>query len=191
VENFPHFLYSGEHGEHMRRNIAELISKVLDEEIVSQDFEGKIDQTTVEEALVRVTVKRALDPRSRLGMEAQRYLTEYVYGKPVQPSAVVFKNISEFDDMDTDVLYQRQLELLKGAMNGDYVESSEDPTRFIEAGQRDEVIQHLLTTRGDVRAAGREAAAERKEEREKERTESIETVTYEETDELLQGMWDL
>ena len=171
----------------MRKHIAELINKVLDEETHIVDHDGKMTRGTMEEALVRVTVKRALDPRSRLGMEAQRFLTEYQYGKPVQPTAIAFRNTNKYDDLDTDELYKRQMELFKGGMCGSFDVTPEDPTRVIGEEQRAEVVQHLLDTRGDTRAAGTEASVSRRAE-EKERIEEAAVV---QDDELLMGMWDL
>jgi len=180
----------------MRRGIKELISKVLDEETSIETYDGKLDKATVEEALIRVTVKRAMDPRARLGMEAHRFLTEYLYGKPVQPTALMVKNFSELDDMSEEELLKKQSEIMRGALNGDFTDSPEDPSRVLEPGERTEIIHGLLEARGDVRSKGGQATAARREEAERVAEEieqaAIESyVAPEGTDDLLSGIWDL
>lgn len=132
------------------KSIAALIAKVLSEELV-EEIDGKLERVTLEEAIIRTTAKRALDPRNRLGMDATRFLTEYQYGKPVQPVGVDrrFDGGDEYGEYTEAELEEIQEGILKGAMGGHDQLTPKDPGRFIEEGRRDQIVQSVLESRGE------------------------------------------
>jgi hypothetical protein len=131
------------------KGIQALIAKVLSEETV-QEINGKIENVTLEEAIIRATARRALDERNRLAMEATRFLTEYQYGKPIQPvAAVIGRFRGEYDGFSEEELKEIEEKLLRGAKGGHIEAAPKDPGRFIEAGRRDQIVQAVVESRGE------------------------------------------
>jgi len=150
------------------KSIAAIIDKVLSEE-THVDVDGRLEAVTLEEAIIRAAARRALDPKNRLGMEATRYLTEYQYGKPVQPMAVATGRFGNgYDELSDDDLRELETTILKGAMGGHAELTPRDPGRFIEEGRRGEIIQAVVDTRGeDIFARNKRASAAQGKRREK------------------------
>lgn len=132
------------------KGIQALIAKVLSEETV-QEINGKIENVTLEEAIIRATARRALDAKNRLGMEATRFLTEYQYGKPVQPVAAVIGRFGSdtYDEYSEDELKEIEEKILRRAKGGHADTSQKDPGRFIEEGRRDQIVQAVVESRGE------------------------------------------
>jgi len=147
------------------KSIAALIAKVLSEELV-EEIDGKMERVTLEEAIIRTTAKRALDPRNRLGMDATRFLTEYQYGKPVQPVGLErrFDGDDEYGEYTEAELEEIQDGILKGAMGGHTELTPKDPGRFIEEGRRDSIVQDILESRGESIFERNERATQAKRE---------------------------
>lgn len=130
-----------------RKGIRALLEEILDEEIVVDLPDGRVNKETVETALYRTAVKRALDPRNRLGMESLRFITEYVHGAPTKKVDLTI-GVDPYENMSEEELYAIQERLMKGAINGSHVITPKDPTRVLESGKRDEIISGVLAARG-------------------------------------------
>lgn len=174
-----------------RQHISKLIEKVFDEETYYLDGGGRMDRCTMEEAMVRVAMKRALDPRSKLGLESTRFMTEYVYGKAIQPVMAVAGLDEAYEDLSEEELLEKQSKLLQGALHGSFARGEKDPSRVLEEGDRAAVIQGVLDA-GRANPVGNEQALRWKREKEEEETNSVfETPDSNPagTDDLLRSKW--
>ena len=155
----------------MKKSISALIAEVL-AETVHEEVDGKMENMTWEKAIIRTAAKRAMDPRNRLGMEATRFLTEYQYGKPVQPVGFDKRHeFGEYEDLTVEQLQEIEDNLLKGAMGAHAEITPKDPGRYVEEKRRVEAVQTVLVARGEdifernerATEAAREARAKDKE----------------------------
>lgn len=165
------------------KGIKALIEKVLEEEVL-EEIGGRLEAVTMEEAIIRAAARRAMDMKNRLGMEATRFLTEYQYGKPVQPTVIgVSRFDSSYDEFSDEELREIEDKLLKGAMGGHTELTQKDPGRFIEEGRRDQIIQGVVKARGEDIFERNERAREANKEKRKEGNPEI-LQNPEGTDEL-------
>ena len=110
-----------------RKGLKALIEKVYDE-VVELEVDGKLERMTNEELIVRACLTRAADIRltNRLGMEATRFLTEYVYGKP-KFEVEDDPDDGKWQNVEYEVLEQRQQEILKeGVLKADQIEDKRE-----------------------------------------------------------------
>jgi len=175
-----------------KRSLQEVIYRVLDEMIPVDHFDGTTDKATVEEAIIRAAAKRALDPRSRLGMESTRFLAEYGYGKPVQPIEVNRGFDDPYTELSEEELLEMQNKLVGRAAYATIEGSSGDPGGMVSEGVRAEVVQGLLEAGRDDSRRFNEVQERRKEEkvrREADEEERAKEIWEIDTDELLKGPW--